>query len=69
MTEVFAPPNLGTLPPVEHVLEELKNEEPLAVDALGNELSDKEREEQMEGLKVRLSELIFFLSLPFSTRF
>ena len=62
MTEVVAPPNLGTLPPIERVLEELKNEEPVTVDALGNEVGEKEREEQLEGIKVRLSRVAFIFS-------
>ena len=55
MTEVVAPPNLNTLPPIEHVLEELKGEEPVGVDALGKEVGEEGREEQMEGVKVRSS--------------
>ena len=45
MTEVVAPPNLNALPPIEQVLEELKGEAPVGVDALGKEVGEGEREE------------------------
>ena len=59
MTEVVAPPNLNTLPPIEKVLEELKGEEPVGVDALGKEVGEEGREEQMEGVKVCLFVSVF----------
>ena len=55
MTEVVAPPNVGTLPPIERVLEELHNEEASRVDVAGNETTAEDKEKEGAGLKVRFS--------------
>ena len=53
MTEVIAPQNVGTLPPVERALEELHKEEASRVGVAMHGTTTEDNEEERAGLKVR----------------